>query len=207
MAIAPTDTLTQYTYDVISRRYRNVSTGRYTPATEVRSAVDQVIDTEEQSFTSAASQLISGQITLADFQRQTAANIKTLHIATGLAANGGVNNAGPDDLAHIEDLINRQYEFLRNMGNDIETGKQPMDGRLLARVRLYAHAARGTYEDVVRRLARVGGALQEKRILGVADHCIGCLQEYGKGWQPIGTLKDIGDTPCRTLCRCHFIFK
>lgn len=207
MAIAPTDTLTQYTYDVISRSYRNVSTGRYVPATEVRSAVDQVIDAQESNFTSTASQLISGQITLADFQRQTAANIKTLHIATGLAANGGVNNAGPDDIAHINDLIDRQYQFLRNMGNDIEMGTQPMDGRLLARVRLYAHAARGTYEDVVRRLARVGGALQEKRVLGVADHCIGCLEQVTLGWQPIGTLKDIGDTPCYTLCRCHFIFK
>jgi hypothetical protein len=206
MTTTPTD-LTDYTYDVIARRYRNVSTGRYVPATEVRSAVDRVIDIEEQSFTSAASQLISDQITLASFQRQTADNIKTLHLATGLAANGGVNNMGPDDLAHISDLIDRQYQFLRNMGNDIETGKQPMDGRLLARVRLYAHAARGTYEDVVRRLARIGGALQERRVLGVADHCVGCLQEYGKGWQPIGTLRDIGDTPCRTLCRCHFIFK
>jgi hypothetical protein len=207
MTTTPTDTLTQYTYDVISRRYRNNNTGRYVAATEIRSAVDQVIDTEETGFTSAASQLLAGQITLADFQRQTAANIKTLHLATGLAANGGVNNMGPDDIAHISDLIDRQYQFLRNMGNDIETGKQPMDGRLLARVRLYAHAARGTYEDVVRRLARIGGALQEKRVLGVADHCIGCLEEYGKGWQPIGTLRDIGDTPCRTLCHCRFIFK
>jgi hypothetical protein len=207
MTTTPTDTLTQYSYDPRSMRYRNNNTGRYVTTTEVRAAVDQVIDAQESNFTSAASQLILGQITLADFQRQTAANIKTLHLATGLAANGGVNNAGPDDLAHIEDLINRQYEFLRNMGNDIETGKQPMDGRLLARVRLYAHAARGTYEDVARRLARVGGALQEKRMLGVADHCIGCLEEYGKGWQPIGTLRDIGDTPCRTLCHCHFVFK
>jgi hypothetical protein len=206
MAIAPTD-LTEYTYDVISRRYRNVSTGRYVPATEVRAAVDRVIDVEETNFTSAASQLLAGQITLADFQRQTAVNIKALHTATGIAGNGGINNMGPDDIAHIEDLINRQYVFLRNMGNDIEMGTQPMDGRLLARVRLYAHAARGTYEDVVRRLARIGGVLQERRILGVADHCIGCLQEYQLGWQPIGTLKDIGDTPCRTLCRCHFIFK
>jgi hypothetical protein len=47
----------------------------------------------------------------------------------------------------------------------------------------------------------------ERRILGLADHCSGCVAAAAQGWQPLGTLPAIGDTPCMGNCKCTFMYK
>jgi hypothetical protein len=57
------------------------------------------------------------------------------------------------------------------------------------------------------------GAAQERRRLGVAEHCRthgdleGCVELHDLGWQPIGSLPRLGQTPCRTNCKCHWQFR
>jgi hypothetical protein len=48
---------------------------------------------------------------------------------------------------------------------------------------------------------------EERRVLGVADHCPGCLEQAGLGWQPIGTLDEIGTEECGNNCRCEYEYR
>jgi hypothetical protein len=197
----------QFVYDPRSRRYRNISSGRFISSNQVRSAVDIIIDKEAQNFRGVAQQLLDGNINLAEFQLQMAANVKRLHVAMALAANGGINNTSPGDLGFIANLIKEQHKFLRGMAKDIKSGKQPLDGTLLARVALYAESARGTHEAVRERAARIGGQTQQKSILGIADHCSECVSEAKKGWSPIGSLIPIGERICKASCHCSMDYR
>lgn len=196
-----------YSYDPRSRRYRDNVNGRYVTPTEVRQAIDAVIDVETVKIRALATSLVEGKISLADWQMQMAANLKALHVAVGLAANGGLKNTSAADLGWLAAQVKRQYAYLGKMAREIRTGKQALNGTLVARSALYAQAARTTYEEMVKRLARIGGMTQEKRVLGLADHCTGCVTQAAKGWQPIGTLLSIGETECRGNCRCTFEYK
>jgi hypothetical protein len=198
--------LSQYVYDPRSRRYRNVSSGQFVTAKSVRFAVDTIIDAETVKVRDIAHRLIDSSINLAEWQIQTTSLLKTLYVATGIAACGGFENTSNADLGYLGSLIKEQYKFLRNFANDIKQGRQALDGTLLARAELYTQAARGLYEDVVARAARNGGSSSEKSILGSADHCGDCVGEAAKGWQPIGTLIPIGQRQCMSNCRCSMSY-
>jgi hypothetical protein len=198
--------LSQYVYDPRSRRYRDQVSGQFVTAKSVRFAVDTIIDAETVKVRDIAQRLIDGSINLAEWQIQTSSLLKTLHVAMGIAANGGFENTSNADLGFIGSLIKKQYEFLRNFAKQIKNGTQALDGTLLARAELYVQAGRGTYESVVARAARNGGSTQEKSILGAADHCGDCVGEAAKGWSPIGTLIPIGQRQCLSNCRCSMSY-
>ena len=88
---------------------------------------------------------------------------------------------------------------------------KPLAGRIIARAKQYAQAARGTYEAVRGRVAELAGYDEEMRVLHGSDHCDesdrpGCPQLAGH-WAPIGTLPRIGAATCRRHCRCSFRFR
>jgi len=41
----------------------------------------------------------------------------------------------------------------------------------------------------------------------VVHNCNGCLEQASLGWQPIGTLDDIGDEECNMNCLCNFEYR
>jgi hypothetical protein len=199
--------ITRYAYEPRTRRYRDNGTGRFVSPTDIRKAVDILIDTEAQNIRSLATSLTQGKISLAEWQVQTAALLKSMHVAVGLAANGGLKNTSAADLGYLASQVKGQYQYLRIFVQQIKQGKQPLDGTLVARAGLYGQAARGTYEQMVKRLARNGGMQEERRILGIADHCRGCLEQAQAGWQKIGTLLPIGGAECKGNCHCGFQYR
>lgn len=199
--------LAQYQYDPRSRRYRNRTSGRYLSAKEVRGAVDAIIDAQTVKMRALAEQLVAGQLALADWQVQSAALLKSLHVSLGLAANGGLATTSAADLGYLASQIKQQYAFLREFALQIRRGTQPLDGTLVSRAALYTQAGREIYQNVVARAARNGGAQEERSVLGPADHCPGCLAEAKKGWQPIGTLIPIGQRQCKANDRCYFEYR
>ena len=194
-----------FAYNAKSRRYKDVASGRYISAQQVRSAVDTIIDAESEKIRGIAQSLVDGQINLAEFQIQTSALLKNLHVSMGIAACGGVNAVSEKDLGYIGSLIKEQYKYLRSMSKQIKNGQQPLDGTLVARSALYTQAARAIFEDVQSRVAESAGCTEEKSILAPADHCSQCVSEAAKGWVAIGTLIPIGSRLCRTNCRCRML--
>jgi hypothetical protein len=198
-----------FLWNPVKRLYQDIKTGKYLTPQEVRIAVDQVIDGYQAALVTISTKLQVGEITLAEWQLQMARMVKDLHVATAVAANGGFANMSQADYGFVGSEVKKQYQFLQGFADDIVSGKQLVkSGSLVARARLYAQAARTSYEQTARRREKRAGEIQERRVLGSADHCPDCVALAAKGWQPIGTLPAIGQgTVCLANCRCSFDFQ
>lgn len=111
----------------------------------------------------------------------------------------------------IESQIVDQLRYLRGFVLDILSGRQPLDGRALARARQYGQAPRGIYESVRGRVAELAGYTEEMRVLHGSDHCSasarpGCIESAGY-WASIGMLPRIGGCTCLGNCRCTIRYR
>ena len=184
-------------------RYVDLESGRFVKFIEVRGALESVMESAGASMHDLTQQLIDQQISLADWQSGMMDQIKLAHVAAGSAANGGWAQMSQSDWGATGQLIKEQYEFMRNFSNQIASGEQLLNGQALVRADMYGEAARGTFETMQTRYQLINNGMEEEiRILGEADHCDGCLEQAALGWQPIGTLDDIGEEECLTRCHC-----
>lgn len=122
--------------------------------------------------------------------------------------------SGPGPMAADERLIFAQQvvaqeAYLRNFQSEVRSGAQPPDGTLVARAGQYGRAAWSVGQNTARGVAGVRGGVEERRILGAEDglNCDECPELAALGWVPFGTLPNLGETPCRMNCRCHFEVK
>lgn len=205
--ISPRQQLERFSFDPRSRRYRDTSTGRYLSDKVVRDAVDVVIDSQKAKVRAASQQLVDGKINLAEWQIQMTANLKSLHVAMGVAASGGFNNVSNSDLGFIAGLIKEQYQYLRSFAKQIKSGDQKLDGSLLVRAELYVEASRTLHEAVRARSAKLSGKSEQRSLLGIADHCGSCVAEALKGWHKIGTITPIGQRQCKGRCHCYMEYR
>ena len=188
-------------------RYRDTSTGRYISARQVRGDIDRMVDAAGKG---AARQMTTalkdGRISLAEWQSGMARAVKNVNYAAVAAASGGVNNMTAVERGRAGAIIREQYKHLRNFAKDIETGKQPLDGRALRRADMYMDAARGSYHDQKRAAeaaAHPGQAMMIRSIRHPGDSCRQCVELHGK-WFPLGSADyvPVGRRLCRTSCRC-----
>jgi hypothetical protein len=101
------------------------------------------------------------------------------------------------------------YQRIVQLTQDIANGDATLP-QALNRVNGYAGSARIEYFEAARQRAQASNAemaLIERRVLGASEHCDGCLELYGRGWQPSGILPLPGDgsTECGTHDRCDLI--
>lgn len=149
----------------------------------------------------------AGDITLGQWQAQMMSDIKSLHIAAVLAAYGGREAMNQSTWGTTGQIIRREYTFFRTFLADVLQGRQAQNGRMDNRARLYAAAARTTYQAINRRQAYDTGQRYERNELGATDHsCAACLAATDQGWVPIGTLSQPGTRTCRANCRCSLSY-
>lgn len=155
-----------------------------------------------------AQQLIDGQITVAQWESSMREFIRTIHREAAGIAMGGMQNVTQSQWGYVGSLVKKQYAYLDNFAQDIISNPNAwLNGRLLVRMNLYERAAWGTFEQMIRRQMSAMGFDEERRVLGMADHCPGCLEQASRGWQPIGTLDGIGEEECVTNCHCVFEYR
>lgn len=202
-----------------------------TAYTETRDELDKVLLVARGEFARNAEDLLAGVITFAAWSLITKVQIRIVHIVgaalavggfkvlrdaisgqpVGASAPAGTGKPAPDSkpagvvssiIKKIGDAISREYKFFERFAKQAQTGKNTP-----ARAGMYAEAGRGTFEDVRSDVAKAAGNTEERRVLGVADHCSDCVVEAAKGWQPIGSLRAIGDSLCKTHCHCKKEFR
>lgn len=160
------------------------------------------------SLADLAKRLIDGTITPAQWQMEMREFIRTIHREATIVAYGGRYNVTQAAWGYEGYLVKLQYQYLDGFMQDILNNPDAwLNGRLLTRMRLYERAEWSTFEAMLRFQKREQGFTEERRELGVADHCPGCLEQAGKGWQPIGTLDPIGSQDCYTNCHCVFRYR
>lgn len=206
---------TPYAWSASENKYVEMKTKRFVPFETIRKeAIEPMIAKSKAYQRQLSQQLQAGTMSLADWQSAMMQNIKSTQIASALAANGGKQNTNEGDWKKVAALVLALFLLFKTFYTDIATKKQALNGTLLVRSDLYANTPRSTFQEVLRFGTEVNfGTTQERRILGDAEHCRsagefeGCVELANKGWQPSGILPPIGKTPCRTNCKCRFIYR
>ena len=189
-------------------RYYNIDTGRFVSSSIVRNALESVMESSAVNMNNLSQQLLNSEISLAQWQRGMMQEIKLSHTAAAASAQGGWAQMTPSDWGFAGQRIRTQYEYLNNFAGQIASGEQQLNGQVIVRTDLYGQAARGTYEAQRQRLEVSNGMEEERRILEKdGANCQDCLAAADEGWQPIGTLPEIGDSVCLTNCRCEFEYR
>ena len=124
----------------------DLDTGRFISSATVRDALEGVMDASALRMNQLSERLMDGDISLAQWQTGMLQQIKVANVAASAAANGGWANMTQSDWGAVGQLVKEQYQYLRNFADEIASGKQPLDGRLLVRTDMYGDAPRGTYE-------------------------------------------------------------
>lgn len=190
-----------------TQRYRDLTTGRFVTPAEVRAEVDVVIQAQREAMPGLVQGLMNGKSTIGGWQEQMEQTIKSMQLANAAAARGGFANLTDADYARISQTIAEQYNYLQQFALQLETGAQPLDGRVLTRANMYMDSARGSYEQTRREGMREVGYDQERRVLGGINNCDDCLAAAGEDWSDIGTLPEIGDSQCGANCNCTFEYQ
>ncbi len=104
---------------------------------------------------------------------------------------------------HIDHAPNDAFDAL---AADIESGKQPLDGRAMRRAEMYMQASRSTF--YAQKQADYSGRhpsaqLMVRSIRAKGDSCKDCI-ELDHKWLPFGSAEyiPIGQRQCVTSCRC-----
>ena len=187
--------------------------GRMVPAETMRAEMERVISGTREEILDLSKRLHAHEISGQEWYDGMKKSIKTIHSCNAAISRGGWAQMTQGDWGAVGAITKDQYKYLNNFAAEIESSEQPLNGNFLRRAGMYGDASRGTGEQMARRDALANGNDEERRVLGVADHChtagglLGCVELAAKGWQPIGTLPRIGGAPCRTNCKCHFEFR
>ena len=206
----------KYKWDASARLWVLTRTSRKIPALEMRNkAIEPFIQNVKAYMRGLSETLRTGKMSLLEWQSLMMQATKDSQVAAALIANGGARNAGQEDTDYIAILILLILLALVAFAADIASGGQLLNGTILSRTDLYAEAARDAYEEMERYEAEnYLGKTQERRVLNpLANHChtvddfIGCPELAARGWVKIGTLPRLMDTPCRSKCKCHFLFR
>lgn len=196
-----------FTFDQSLFRYRD-GNGDLVPAATIRKYVVHYTDAVAMLLSMDAERLRSNYAvdTLNAWSVDTRAQLSQLHYACGMVAYGGRGQMNSEAWSNAENVIGTQLNYFSHFALQIASGAIAIDGRFANRAAMYGRAGYSTYENLNVYTQEFAGMKWEKRILGDADHCPDCFSEADRGWQPIGTLRFIGDSECTVNCKCHKIF-
>jgi hypothetical protein len=155
---------------------------------------------EQKAFGDAARQAIGG------FFKRASRFVREVFVAGALAL-GGPTPLDADDMAAIDANHAEQVEYLDGFRGALLDGSQAVDGTLVSRAEQYGSPVWGGSQQVIRmRFVRRKTIFDQERRVHVGPDlpCFTCDAERNKGWVETGTLRKIGDSPCKVACHCHF---
>jgi hypothetical protein len=197
-----------FTWSEASQRYRNQATGKFVAREVVRRALDTALDRSRNEVQRLSRALVNGDISIPTWQVSVAREVKSMHLASASLAKGGWAQMGPREFGAVGRKLRDEYGYLAKFAEQIKDGTQKLDGSLISRANLYAQGPRGTYHAIEARGMLDQGKAECRNVLGGSDHsCEGCLAETAKGWQPVGTLVEIGSRQCLSNCRCSIQYR
>ena len=187
--------------------------GRFVSRANVRTAIDGTIESSAANVKALTEQLRTDAIDTVSWRNAMMQEIRLSHLAQATAAKGGFDQMTPADNGRAGQAIRAQYDYIRNFANEVDSGKQKLDGTLGRRAQMYAEASRDTYEVTVKAAMKGKGMSLFRNVLHPADHCQDCLDETAKGWVDInlspneGGISNIGSRLCRTSDKCSFEYQ
>jgi hypothetical protein len=197
-----------YRWDRAVGRYRS-SNGAFVAPSTVRAYLDTALSAATKRIDALATQLRTGRIDLISWEVAMRREVKNVALYSASAAKGGWAQMSDADYGRAGQYIQAQYRYLRGFAQRIQTGKQPLDGRLNNVAALYGDAGRPLYHRMEVAEQRVRGMAERRNVPSDTDGCDGCLEATAAGWVAIddSDIPEIGERDCRTRCRCEWEFR
>src|SRR5690349_4787861 len=192
-----------YVYDPDTELYTNVATGTTLTEAQLRRYVFKVSNEASLRMKKTTQQLIAGVILLAAWYEEMRSLTAALYRTIFLLSIGGF--LFEDDTARnlFYLLTLPQFGRLENFAQQLETGRQALDGRAMKRAGLYGSYGNGLWQNLGLDRAQKSGSTEARRILGANEnHCrdsgnrSGCWELWKQGWVPISEMVPIGEATC-----------
>lgn len=186
---------------------------------KVHADLEQVMISAAEDMGVASGRLATGQITVEEWRDAMRDGVRRLHTSSTALAQGGFNKISDVGVGRLESRIASELGYLEKFAAQIAdgtqrvswidpvTGERMIDGRFASRASMYAESGHATMENARRGINAIDGVTHERRVLDDVENCDDCVGYALEGWQPIGTLPEIGDSQCMTNCRCEFEYK
>jgi hypothetical protein len=167
-------------------------------------ALHRIVDGAADAMGSLGARLVNGSLGLADWFLASLDQVVVRHFA-GLLALTPAAIPNPAAIDAIEPMIDRQAGFLARFRRQLAAGLDRTKA-LISRARLYGEAIWAGVMNATR-AAEVELRARERRVLDDGSrHCATCPALAALGWQPAGTLPEIGASECGQFCRCYFAY-
>lgn len=204
----------KFRYDVDIRRFRD-RRGRFVAQSRIagyidRTSISYALVVAERGKALAADP--TNEQAFKEWYTQTRRELKQLHTAATIVALGGkeaalrFSNENGNAWAQSEAAIFQQLRYFDNFAYGVLNGTVNLN-TMESRSAMYGLAIYSTFQNAVRIREETAGMNEELRETQSGNPCVDCAAERDKGWQPIGTLRRIGNSKCLTRCRCKFKFR
>lgn len=204
--VEPVPNLPNYFFSKAERRYYSPD-GIPISSSELRGVLDSFITKQTDVMEDISRALISGDLSLADWENQMLDLIKEVNLTGSAIESGGWYQMDFSDFGFAGSKIRGEYGYLRDFAGQIADGTQPLDGTLWRRARLYGEQGRVTYYDAAAKRAKDDEFNEERSFTTPADHCDLCVSEESKKWVKIGSLIPIGARTCVSNCKCFMKYR
>ena len=196
-----------YSWDSRVANYRDAG-GRFVSREKILGLMEQRITHHQDEIGRLARALGDKRISIADWQRGTANQLRLMHTQQAALGRGGWERMTQADWGRVGGNLRGQYKYLDGFAKDIAAGKLS-PAQIEARARMYGQSGRAAYWRGARAAKAAAGYTEERRIaVGDANTCETCDNLEALGWRPLGELPMPG-TACEGLtnCRCEMEYR
>lgn len=206
--------LVEVYFDFATGRYRYIISNKLVPIGRVRLGVLRVSNAKQLQMRDLTVLLIIGTISKDLWYRRMRTHMLDQYRASWIASIGGVQNYDKRQQALFGRAAAPQYRWLDNFLDQLNTGRQFLDGSAVIRAGMYSRAGNAIYQNNLLAVARANGFRMARRILGENEnHCVdsasrsGCIELAAIGWVNIDTIVQISNATCLTNCLCVYEFR
>lgn len=195
-------TLNELKWDSLEKVYR-FPNGRLVSKPQLFATIKRENDGLAKRLAQNLDSLIRGQISLEDWQRQSATAIKEGHLKMARFGRGGRDNTFAYHNFQVgSHLRTTEYPALRRFATDLKNGKLT-EKQAIARIKRYAYSTKVSYEMAALSVkADTGEEWGRRRLGSCLNHCNPCIKHALAGWMPLsqvvipGTRCDCGPHCC-----------
>ena len=196
-----------YSYDNKRQQYRNLANGQFLAKSTILELTKKRIDSTGSDLQDIGKLLLTGKLSLKQWQVETANTLKILHTQQYLLGIGGQREIKRADYLVIARELKNQYKFFRNFAIDLTLGVMST-AQFLARLNQYTLASKISYFKATKVAASRAGLTHARRMLGQNKyHCIQCPQYAASGIVLIDdAVLPMTECDCIIQCKCDLIF-
>lgn len=191
-----------FVWDENRLRYWSLTSESIVSPAQLRTYVDIAIDRTENRIDWITRRLINGRIDYPGWATLVQQELKAENVGLAQLAIGGGDMWDATTAGRLGQRMRLLYQKLTDLGLEWERG-EVSPRQMLNRIGMAVHAARGTYEGMIRGVMLDAGYDMERNVLADgAHHCGECPALTEQGWVELGTLPMIGDRECMTRDMC-----